>query len=206
MSRYDCEYYSGYRVLAERHPNIPAVLGSLKRKDEPMVRIIDTTNDSYARIKYLSDEDIYEVMHVKHAQPSGEVATALRKESAAIRHLERLARTTLGEWQGRRWAAHDAELQAPKKDRMWDFYNRECREYVVVASAYLLARDDQAMKWLRNIARAIRRAVGKKSRIQGPGRYLDPNSLTVHRVARAGSPDELAMALLPRNLGKGDNQ
>ena len=200
MSRYDCEYYAGYRAFGERHPNIPAVLASLHRKKAPMMRITDTTNESYARIKYLPDERIYEVMHLRHADPSGEVAAGLVQAGAALRHLEHAARKLLGEWQGSEWIAHDAETQAPRRVAIWEFYESECREAVTAASRHLQERDDLAMKHLSNMTRAIRRSVGKKTRILGPRRDRDLNDLATHRVAGAVCPDSLALALLPEFL------
>ena len=202
MSRYYCEYYVGYRAFGERHPNIPAVLATLHRMEDPIVRVIDITNESCARITYLPDVQIYEVMHLRHPDPSGEVQSALMQARAALGHMEYAARKTLGEWQGGEWVAYDVESQAPKRAALWDFYERKCRDAVVMASGYLLERDEQATKCLRNMARSIRRSAKKETRILGPRYDMKLNDIATHRVARADEPDSLALALLPKYLAE----
>ena len=199
MSRYDCEFFAGYKVFPERHANVPSLLVSLHQPREPLARIIDTKDESYKRLKYLPDEGIYELMHVRHGRVSEEISKALLKSGGSLNHLRVYVHKNLGEWRDMVWVPHDAELQREPKVALWEFYERECRGYVITASRELLVRDDRAMRGLGNMRRAIRRATGKDTRILGPRHCMTVKDIETHRVAAACGPEELAEALMPRH-------
>lgn len=67
MSRYDCEFATGFRVSYERFPHIPALLDALHRQEFPQTRIRDSRDNSYKRLQYLPDQDIYDLYQIGRA-------------------------------------------------------------------------------------------------------------------------------------------